>query len=125
MSLTFLTGYILGQHGAQSAKLASAATRRSAPSVNEMLDIHERVDRLILVVDAMWSLLEESGYTDDQLRERIEQIDAMDGAIDGVRRHTATPCRECGSKVTVDATNCQFCGAEVRHPEPPGPTTGI
>lgn len=125
MGLTFLTGYILGQHGAQSAKVASAAARPSAPSVNEMLDIHARVDRLILVVDAMWSLLEESGYTDEQLRERIEEIDALDGAIDGVRRLPPTPCRECGTMVSADSPKCQFCGADVRHTEPPGPTTGI
>jgi hypothetical protein len=125
MSLTFLTGFILGQHGAQSSRLASAATNRTASSVDDILDVNERVDRVILVIDAIWSLLEESGYTDDQLRERIEHIDAMDGALDGRVRRPPTPCSKCGTKVAPALANCQFCGADVHHLEPPGPTTGI
>lgn len=125
MGLTFLTGYILGQHGAQSARLAASAGARNGASASDLHDVHERVDRLILVVDAMWSLLEESGYTDDQLLERIERIDSEDGAVDGRRRPPATPCRECGTKVLAGMAMCQFCGADVIHPDPAGPTTGI
>jgi hypothetical protein len=124
MGLTFLTGYVLGQHGAQSAKLASEASRGSGPSKSDLLDIHDRVDRLLLVVDAMWSLLEENGYTEEQLKDRIEQIDASDGVVDGRRRPRSRPCRECGSMVPAESESCQFCGTVV-----PGkddhPLTGI
>lgn len=72
----------------------------------------------------MWSLLEENGYTDEQLKERIEQIDGSDGVVDGRRRPQARPCRECGSMVPADSETCQFCGKTV-----PGkdnhPLTGI
>ncbi len=124
MGLTFLTGYILGQHGAQSARLASEASRNVASSTNELLEVHDRVDRLILVVDAMWSLLEESGYTDDQLRERIEEIDASDGTVDGKRRLPSTECRSCESRVPAGQTKCQFCGEPVAT-DPAHPISGI
>ncbi len=124
MGLTFLTGYVLGQHGAQSAKLASEATRSGGATRSDLLDVHDRVDRLLLVVDAMWSLLEESGYTSDQLKERIESLDASDGVIDGRRRPRARHCRACGTKVPGELATCQFCGESV-----PGqsddPLTGI
>lgn len=124
MGFTFLTGYVLGQHGAQSAKLASEASRSGGPSKSDLLDVHDRVDRLLLVVDAMWSLLEENGYTADQLKDRIEEIDASDGVVDGKRRPQGRHCRGCGTKVPAELAACQFCGESV-----PGqtdhPLTGI
>lgn len=113
VGLTFLTGYVLGQHGAQSAKLASDVAHRSAWAVGDLADLHARVDRLVLVVDAMWSLLEESGYSDDDLLERIDRIDRSDGERDGRRTPRAADCGGCGSKVAAGLTSCQFCGADV------------
>ncbi len=125
MGLTFLTGYILGQHGRQSARLASSVAASGGVSKTELLDIHDRVDRLILVIDAIWSLLEESGLTDDQLRERIEQIDAADGVPDGRRTVRASECRRCGAMVPGDAPACQFCGTPRLEGEEPHPIAGI
>jgi hypothetical protein len=113
MGLTFLTGYVLGQHGAQSAKLASSVAGRSGASSHDVLDLNERLDRLILVVDAMWSLLEDAGYTDEQLVERIEQIDLLDGTADGRRKPVATTCSNCEAKVAGGLPSCQFCGTPV------------
>lgn len=110
MGLTFLTGYILGQQGAQSARLASTAAGQGGPGARELLEVHDRVDRLILVVDAMWSLLEEAGYSDEQLRERIAAIDAADGVEDGRRTPLPSVCRSCGAKVAAGLASCQFCG---------------
>lgn len=110
MGLTFLTGYVLGQHGAQSARLASTAANSAGSSVGDLLDVHDRLDRLILVVDAMWSLLEDAGYTDEQLRDRIQEIDLADGANDGKRTQLATQCTGCDAKVAPGLASCQFCG---------------
>jgi hypothetical protein len=111
MGLTFLTGYVLGQHGAQSARLASTVSNRSGSGVKDLLDLHDRVDRLILVVDGMWSLLEDAGYTDEQLRERIQEIDLADGSEDGRRTQLVAQCAACEAKVAPGLESCQFCGA--------------
>jgi hypothetical protein len=125
MGLTFLTGYILGQHGVQSARVASSASVRSGASVNDIEDLNDRVDRLILVVDAMWSLLEEGGFSDVQLRRRIAEIDRQDGKEDGKRRDLAATCTSCGSKVPVGRATCQFCGADAPIDEDQSPLSGI
>jgi hypothetical protein len=124
MGLTFLTGYVLGQHGAQSARLASIAGARDGVSVDDLLDVEERIDRLILVIDAMWSLLEEQGFNDAQLRERIEEIDAADGDADGRRSARPVPCGGCGAMVAAGLTACQFCGSPVAAGST-SPLTGI
>jgi hypothetical protein len=113
MGLTFLTGYVLGQHGRQSARLASLSSAPSSGSRDDVLDLHERVDRLVLAMDAMWSLLEERGFTADDLKARIAQIDATDGVVDGRRTPQPGLCSRCGAKVAVGLPACQFCGTDL------------
>ena len=124
MGLGFLTGYVLGQHGAQSARLAAAAGSGTGPTLEDFLDLHDRIDRVLLVVEAMWTLLEESGYAAEQLKARIEELDASDGTVDGKRTPQATPCRECGAKVGAGLPACQFCGTAVPG-DAVGPFTGV
>lgn len=124
MGLSFLSGYVLGQHGTQSARLAILSGSGSGPSVEDLLDVHDRVDRLVLVVEAMWSLLEEGGYAADQLKDRIAEIDNADGQADGKRTAQVAQCRACGSKVAAGLVACQFCGTRVAG-EPPNPIQAI
>jgi hypothetical protein len=82
--------------------------------------VNERVENLSLIVKAMWSLLEDNGYTGDQLMDRIERIQAqlLAEAEDGIP--AATKCRSCDSMVANGLPNCQYCGAAMptveRHP---------
>lgn len=124
MGLTFLTGYVLGQHGAQSARLASIAGARSSVSFDELLDVEDRIDRLILVVDAMWSLLEDQGLSGEELRARIEAIDAADGEPDGRRTARPVACSGCEAMVPAGLPSCQFCGTVVVL-DTSSPLTGI
>ena len=124
MGLTFLTGYILGQQGAQSARVASTAAMASGSPADQLWDIHERIDRLVLVVDAMWSLLEDAGFTDEQLRERIDRLDAADGQMDGKRTQFPTRCRGCSAMVAPGLDSCQFCGRSVSTPDT-GPISSV
>lgn len=124
MGLGFLTGYVLGQHGAQSARLAAAAGSGTGPTFEDFLDIDDRIDRVLLVLEAMWTLLEENGYTAEQLKARIEELDAADGTIDGKRTPQATACRECGAKVGAGLAACQFCGTALPGGEV-GPFSGV
>ena len=60
MTLSFLTGYVLGQKDVSTnAMRAAAIPAAGTVSKEHILDVDERVDRLLLVVAAMWSLLEE------------------------------------------------------------------
>ena len=113
MSLGFLTGYVLGQQGRQSARMAASSAVSSENNVEDMLDLHERIDRLTLAMEAMWSLLEADGYTAEQLKARIDEIDGSDGAVDGRRTPTVAQCARCGAKVAAGLPACQFCGTEV------------
>ena len=114
MSFGFLTGYLLGQQGKQSARLAAnAAATGGGASLEDMLDLSERIDRLALVVESMWALLEEAGYSTEDLKKRIDEMDAADGTVDGRRTSQAAQCGTCGARVAPGLPACQFCGTVV------------
>ncbi len=72
-------------------------------------EIHDRVEHLTLVCEAMWALLRDrTGMTDADLDRMIDDLDLADGRRD--RKRTATPTRcECGSAIPVGSDQCLFC----------------
>ena len=116
MGLPFLAGYMISEHGRRSAMIAGAADAHAVAAgaqKNDVYELHDRVEKLTLVVAAMWSLLEDQGLTEAQLMERIEQIDAADGTPDGRITHPPVDCTGCGAKVPAELPACQFCGAGI------------
>jgi hypothetical protein len=126
MSLHFLTGYVLGQHGRQSARLAAAAAA-AAPGADteDVYDLHDRIDRLVLVVAAMWSLLEEQGLTEEQLAARVKELDEADGKADGKFTKAPVTCPKCQAKVSAGLPACQFCGTSVADAGGGDPFAGV
>ena len=111
MALDFIAGYVLGQRGvARAAGMAASAASFAASPTAKIQALDDRIDRLMLVVEGMWSLLEESGYTAEQLIERIEQLDGADGTVDGQAAKSAGRCAECGAMLGRGLAHCQFCG---------------
>ena len=109
--MNFITGYVLGSRmvGRRVGMVASAET--FAPSSSLDIDkVSDRVDRMAMVMEAMWSLLEEGGYTREQLTARLEELDAADGATDGRISRPPGRCPQCDSAVSAGAKICQICG---------------
>lgn len=114
MSLSFLTGYVLGQRDASATSMRAAAVPASGTASTEhILDVDERVDRLLLVVAAMWSLLEDTGMTEEQLEQRMRELDEADGRADGKMTPPTVTCTNCGAAVPGELDKCQFCGTPV------------
>ena len=125
MTLHFLAGYVLGEHGRQSARLAAQSRAPGSASSDALYDIEDRIDRLILIMAAMWDLLKEQGLTEEQLQDRISQLDGADGTADGKFTPQGTICRSCGAKVGAGLPACQFCGTDVDAANAPGVFDGV
>jgi hypothetical protein len=77
-----------GGFAARRAAEAAAEARQgktAARNVKEELTyLEDRVDQLILLNAALWSLLEERlGLTEQELADRVQEIDLTDGTADG------------------------------------------
>ena len=113
--LEFMWGYAMGQKSAtQAAQFARAAgTADAMTSHLQMIDVDERIDRVVLLLEAMWSLLRENGFRDEDLAAKLMELDTSDGTMDGRRTPAPSTCRSCGSKVAAGLRACQFCGTEL------------
>ena len=114
--LEFVLGYSMGQ---KSAARASALSRTATAidgtgATRRIEDLDERIDKLAMIVRAMWALLEGQGLTPDQLIAKLEEIDLLDGTVDDQVRPGVVDCPSCHSKVAIGLKACQFCGTEVR-----------
>lgn len=115
----FVTGYVMGSRQAgKVAGMSASANAFSGAASSKLHDVNDRLDRLVLVVEAMWSLLEESEYTKEQLDERILEMDRLDGAADGRAVRQTVRCPKCDSAVVQGMGHCQICGTEVGEVSP-------
>lgn len=72
------------------------------------------IERLLMITEALWTMMKDQfEYTDAHLAQRITDIDARDGAVDGrVRRNAPPNCASCGRPVSRKAAVCLYCGAQ-------------
>lgn len=111
--MDFITGYVLGSRMlGKTIGMSASADSFAPPSSSDIDKLVDRVQRLALVTEALWALLEENGYTREQLIAKIDEIDGADGSIDGHVIRPPLRCPKCDSAVSVGAQSCQFCGWE-------------
>ncbi|MGH8926270.1 MAG: hypothetical protein ACRDWA_16810 [Acidimicrobiia bacterium] len=119
--LPMIAGYVLGSRAANRASGMSVVANAmfDKGSVADVDALNERVDRLLLVVEAFWTMLKKDGHTDEELATMIAELDAQDGSADGRRSKMPTTCTSCGSKVAPGLPKCQICGHATGHEPSP------
>jgi hypothetical protein len=111
----------LYQHGLiGAAQDAAAEAKNRAQTAQELfLQMEKRVTRLSLHCQAMWELLRERAeFTDDQLAEKVLEVDLRDGRGDGRIATQVSDCPACGRKTNSKRTICVICGAELPRAHP-------
>jgi hypothetical protein len=107
------------RHTAQMNQAASAgesAARAASRMRTENESLRFEMEKLLLITQALWTFLQEQhGYSDEDLIERIQRIDMLDGKLDGKLTRTKVPpdCPECGRKLIGKRPLCLYCGAAV------------
>lgn len=96
---------------------ARAAGLRGEQKAEDAVDlVHRlsaRVDRLTLINMALWSLLKErAGLSEEDLANRIQEIDLADGQLDGRVRAQIQTCPHCQRTLSQKHNRCLFCGYE-------------
>ena len=73
--------------------------------------LEEKVDRLALICRAMFEMLQQtSGFSEDQLKAKIQEIDLRDGQADGRMTTQAKRCPKCDAMMSPKFGRCLFCG---------------
>jgi hypothetical protein len=92
---------------------ADVAHRGRADNAQDAIwKLEDRIERLLLLTDAVWELLSErAGVTDEELAAKVREIDARSGAVDGRRPRTIRQCTSCQAAVEHGRRTCTYCGA--------------
>lgn len=106
-------------YGADAFGAAWSATGagESRRAMTEVEALAARCNRLAMLCEAMWTLIrDELKLTDEQLLDRINEVDLTDGRLDGrVERGSAIRCHQCGRNVARKFTKCMYCGSLLAH----------
>ena len=94
----------------------------SATSLEELVRSHhsmeDRLQRMVLLLEAMRELLQESGVLSESvLRKKFDEIDLRDGSLDGRSdKPFLQICSSCGATSTGLRRFFQTCGSESLSP---------
>lgn len=96
---------------------ARNAARRSEEKAEDAVDLarrlDDRIDRLALINMALWSLLQErTGLTEEDLANRVQELDLADGQVDGKVGGQVVQCPQCGRTLSQKHQKCLYCGFE-------------
>lgn len=91
---------------------ANQAARKATDFQERVRFLEDRLDRMLLQNMAMWSLLRDTvGLTDQDLINRVQEIDLQDGTADGkVTRTAPTTCPRCQRAFSSRHQRCLYCG---------------
>lgn len=103
--------YIRDPFDAYEARAASAQARFSAAeALRASRDTNNRIDRLLLTCEALWTLVREKfDLSDAELIDMVNQIDLTDGVADGRKRRPPFMCPACERAITRRFGKCLYC----------------
>jgi hypothetical protein len=94
----------------QILKQAPLGDRQIEAQIRELSDA---IDKLILITRAMWEITaKEKGLTDEDLINKVNEIDLRDGKADGRITPAIRQCPSCGRNLFVGHRKCLYCGSE-------------
>lgn len=81
---------------------------------SELQALRNHMDRLAIACQGMWELLRDfSELTEEDIENKIREIDVRDGTEDGKMTLRQVVCPSCGRMSHSKRTHCIICGAPV------------
>jgi hypothetical protein len=112
-----MTSHLFNPYLTNAAEAASEARAKAQDATTQITFVKQDIERLLMITEALWMLLQRAhGYTDDDLKNLINQIDLRDGCLDGkVSVKETLECPACHRIVTVRQPRCMYCGQVLQH----------
>jgi len=97
---------------AQATSDASRAARKAENVKLQVRLLEANLAKVLMINEALWEFIKQHHrLSEDDLREKIYQIDMRDGTLDGKhQRSTVTECPRCHRKVGPRHPTCLYCG---------------
>ncbi len=93
---------------------ASKAESKSQHVGYAIAELEDKLESLAITCQALWEIArEQSGLTDEQLLEKVSEIDLRDGRADGKMGSGTRACAQCGRTINQRHMRCLYCGQQV------------
>ena len=113
---------------AMASQMAAAQRRNDVQAAASELDAaRQRIARQELLIQTLIAMLLEKGVcTREEFLDLAEEVDMLDGRLDGKLAESTdgNVCSKCGTRNTADKKSCMWCGTEldsdggvIRHPK--------
>ncbi|MHC5123473.1 MAG: hypothetical protein ACYSOR_04640 [Planctomycetota bacterium] len=95
-----------------AAVRAAAGAKHAAKRAEQHADLLEaNLAKSLMISEALWELLaEKTGLTENDLLEKLHEVDMRDGVLDGNNQRSAAHGPACGRKVSGRHAACLYCG---------------
>jgi hypothetical protein len=104
-------------HAAQAGAARNTArdAKRTATDLQGRVDVLEaRCDQALLVAEALWTILRDKlGVSEEELVDRVNDVDLSDGQLDGKVRREAQACPNCNRTIAQRFARCMYCGTPI------------
>ncbi len=107
-----------GYETSTAALNARQAQHTARDAQESLLELRQRMDRLALICTAMWELLKETGMTEEQLAQKIHDLDLAQRPEEKYREGTAVQCPKCGRTMSRKHARCLYCGNDTLETKP-------
>lgn len=99
----------------QAALSAQQASSDASATRTKTTMLQADIERLFMITEALWTILkQERGYSDEDLIQKIKDIDLKDGKLNGkVDRQPNAACPQCGRTLLGTHSVCLYCGTAV------------
>lgn len=95
----------------RAATTANRADKKATTANHKIRNLERRVDALALACQSLWEITsDELNITQEQLLEKMQEVDLRDGEADGRMSVTAQECSDCGRKSNSQRNACLYCG---------------
>ena len=98
--------------GSMAAQREAASAKHAASRAQQRIKLLEaNLAKSLMISEALWELLaEKTGLTEDDLYNKLHEVDMRDGVLDGKNQRSATDCPACDRKVSGRHGACLYCG---------------
>jgi hypothetical protein len=103
------------KHAIEDIVPGNARTSELGESVGRLeTELTADIDKLTLVCQALWSLLEENtDVTVEDLESKIHDLEVLDKKVLDEIDQGRISCPRCNAAIPANMDKCQFCGHEL------------
>lgn len=106
---------IYQQRRIREAQADAENAQRKVKSVEDKVrDLERKCSSMALASQALWELLKQnSNLRDEDIVNKILEIDMRDGRADGKMSRSIVKCSSCGRKSNSTRSQCLYCGSPI------------